>query len=173
MYLLISANSTWKTHGHFKSNASKTDLRISLSEPTSQGSTAQDMALILSSVSCWKPRSHPRHFSPLMPWSVHHQVLLISISQLSQNCLLLPTFHQCPRSTHYDLLPELGPLHGSPTATPAALQWFIFHDQSYCLGDKFDHLMSMLKTELSGWIPVPCRIKFQNLAGTQRLPPPS
>ena len=33
--------------------------------------------------------------------------------------------------------------------------------------------VSMLKIELSGWIPVPCRIKFQNLAGTQRLPPPS
>ena len=104
--------------------------------------------------------------------SIVHR-MLISISQLSQNCLLLPTFHQCPCSTHYDLLPELGPLRGSPTTTPAALQWFIFHDQSYCLGDKFDHLMSILKIELSGWIPVPCRIKFQNLAGTQRLPPPS
>ena len=149
MYLLITANSTWKTHGHFKSNASKTDCRISLSKPTSQGSPAQDMALILPRVSCWKPGSHPRHFSPLMAWSVHNQVLLISTSQLSQNRLLFPTFHRCPSSTHYDLLPELETLHGSPTATPAPLQWFIFHDQSYCLGDKFDHLLSMLKTELS------------------------
>lgn len=67
MYLLITADSTWKTHVHFKSNASTTDLGISLSKPTSQGSTAQDVALILSSISCRKPRSHPRCFSPLVP----------------------------------------------------------------------------------------------------------
>ena len=67
LYLLITVNSTWKTHVHFKSSASTTDLGISLSKPTVQGSTAQDMALILASVSCRKPRSHPWCFSPLVP----------------------------------------------------------------------------------------------------------
>ena len=145
LYLLITVNSTWKTHVHFKSSASTTDLGISLSKPTFQGSSSghgthtgqrlmpetQESSLVLFS---------PRALGQSITKSCRFQFL-----KLSQNCLLFPTFHQCPRSTDDDLLPELGPLHGSPAVTPAPLQWFVFDYHSYCLGDKFDHLMSMLK----------------------------
>lgn len=140
MYLLITAKSTWKTHGHFKSNASKTDCRIHFQTPL-QGSPAQDMALIPSGSHAGTPGSHPLHFFSLMPWLIHNQVLLISNFSAFKNRLLFPTFQYfCNAQVPLIMICCLNwePLHGSPTATPAPLQWFIFHDQSYHLGDKFD-----------------------------------
>lgn len=93
-----------------------------------------------------KPGGHPWRFSPL--------VLLVNPSPNRVDF----NFSRFLKTVPFPLLSTSATFNspgsvawpGVMTSAQISLlpsRWFLFHDQSYCLKDKFDQLMSVLKTE--------------------------